>query len=96
MSKHFQLVRACCNCGYVPCVWETHVDSMILLSKVHHEEEAMPKQGCHLVYQQMALIINEGPSGHGNRVKLPNYVLAGVWELFLDPGGEYRGHREKV
>jgi predicted metal-dependent RNase len=43
----------------------------------------------------MALIINEGLSGHGNRVRLPNYVLAGVRELFPDPAAVYTGHKEK-
>ena len=95
MKRRFRLIRACCDCGDVPCVWETHVDSMVLFSDAQNEEEATPKERRHSLYRQMALIINDGPSGHGNRVRLPNCVLTGVRELYPDPGAVYTGHREK-
>jgi hypothetical protein len=95
MRRRSQLVRACCDCGNVPCVWETDVDSMVLFLEAQNEEEATPKERRHSLYRQMALIINDGPSGHGNRVRLPNCVFTGVRELYPDPGAVYTGHREK-
>jgi hypothetical protein len=68
---------------------------MKLISEAQNNKEATPDQQCHSMYRQMALIINDGPSSHGNRVKLPNCVLAGVRELFPDPAAVYTGHREK-
>ncbi len=68
---------------------------MVLFSEAQNVEEATPKERRHSLYRQMALIINDGPSGHGNRVRLPNCVLTGVRELYPDPGAVYTGHREK-
>jgi hypothetical protein len=44
----------------------------------------------------MALIINDGPSGRGNRVKLLSCVVSGVRELFPDPASVYTGHVKKA
>jgi hypothetical protein len=41
-----------------------------------------------------ALLINGGPSGRGNRLKLPECIVTGVRELFPDPGAYYVGHQE--
>ncbi len=68
---------------------------MVLFSEAQNEEEVTPKERRHSLYRQMALIINDGPFGHGNRVRLLNCVLTGVRELCPDPGAVYTGHREK-
>jgi hypothetical protein len=91
-KERFRLTRACCDCGDVPCLWESNVDSMKLFSETTDDKEAKPNQQRHSMYRQMALIINDGPSGRGNRVKLPSCVLAGVRELFPDPAAVYTGH----
>jgi hypothetical protein len=44
-------------------------------------------------YRQMALTINGGPTGAGNRVELPNCVLSGIRSMFPDADGQYMGHR---
>jgi hypothetical protein len=38
--------------------------------------------------------MNDGPSGKGNRLRLPNCVLNGVRALFPDPDEVYTGHQE--
>lgn len=85
-----------CDCGDVPYVWETSKQHMVLFDEAQNPDEAQPNQRRHAIYRQMALIINDGPSGRGNRVKLPTCVVAGVRELFPDPKAVYTGHREMV
>ncbi len=95
-NERFELTRARCDCGDIPCVWEANVESMRLFSEAWNDEEATPNQQWHSLYHQMALIINDGPSGRGNRVKLPSCVVSGVRELFPDPASVYTGHVEKA
>jgi hypothetical protein len=45
-------------------------------------------------YHQMALTINGGPTGAGNRVELPACVLSGIRSMFPDADGQYMGHRD--
>jgi hypothetical protein len=45
-------------------------------------------------YRQMALTINGGPTGAGNRVELPACVLSGIRSMFPDADGQYMGHRD--
>jgi hypothetical protein len=60
----------------------------------YHNKDTKPNKCHHTLYQQMTLIINDGPTGHGNRLKLPTCVLSGVRGLFPDPESNYTGHRE--
>ncbi len=82
----------CDKFGALPCVWNTNKQSMIIFTENQNEEEAKLKQQCFTMYHQMALIINGGVSGCGNR--LPECVLADVWEMFPDPDQKYTGHWE--
>jgi hypothetical protein len=95
-NGRLELTRARCDCGDIPCVWEANIESMRLFSESRNDEEATPNQQRHSLYRQMALIINDGPSGRGNRVKLPSCVVSGVRELFPDPVLVYTGHVEKA
>ena len=95
-NGRFELTRARCDCGDLPCVWEANVESMRLFAEARNDEEATPNQQRHSLYRQMALIINDGPSGRGNRVKLPSCVVSGVRGLFPDPASVYTGHVEKA
>jgi hypothetical protein len=95
-NGRFELTRAPCDCGNIPCVWEANIESIRIFAKARNDEEATPNQQWHSLYHQMALIINDGPSGRGNRVKLRSCVVFGVRELFLDPASVYTGHVEKA
>ena len=67
---------------------------MIEFDDANNQSEAAPNERRHALYRQMALIINDGPSGRGNRLRLPACVVTGVRNLFADPDGNYTGHRE--
>jgi len=84
----------CIECDNQPCVWEANKQAMILHKETTDSQEAQPNRRRHTIYRQMALIINDGPSGRGIRVKLPGCVLHGCRELFPDPDAKYTGHRE--
>jgi hypothetical protein len=88
-NERFELTRARCDCGDIPCVWEANVESMRLFSEAWNDEEATPNQQRHSLYRQMAVIINDGPSCRSNRVKLPSCGVSGVRELFPDPASVY-------
>ena len=83
----------CAECKGTPCVWEENKHEMMLLSELRDERESQPNQLRHVMYRQMALVINKGPSGRGNRLKLPECVTTGIREMFPDPNGTYTGHR---
>jgi hypothetical protein len=83
----------CSMCKGTPCVWEENKHEMMLLSELRDERESQPNQLRHVMYRQMALVINKGPSGRGNRLKLPECVTTGIREMFPDPNGTYTGHR---
>jgi hypothetical protein len=95
-NGRFELTRARCDCGDIPCVWEANVESMRHFAEARNDEEATLNQQRPSLYRQMALIINDGPSGRGNRVKLPSCVVSSVRELFSDPASVYTGHVEKA
>jgi hypothetical protein len=84
----------CTHCQHVPCAWDIKERSMINFHKVQHEEDTKPNRYQHALCLQMTLIINDGPTGCGNRVKLPTCVLSGVRGLFSDPESIYTGHHE--
>lgn len=84
----------CDDCGGLPCVWESNRQGMIDYDDASNQEEAQPNQRRHRLYKQMALIINEGPSGRGIRIRLPACVVTGIRSLFADPDGNYTGHRD--
>jgi hypothetical protein len=67
---------------------------MISYDQAVNDEDTEPNKRRHGLYRQMALLINGGPSGRGNRLKLPQCVVSGVRELFPDPGAYYVGHQE--
>jgi hypothetical protein len=68
--------------------------SMTNFDQAQHKEDNEPNKCHHARYQQMAIIINDGPTSHGTRLKLPSCVLSGVWVLFPDPESIYAGHQE--
>ena len=84
----------CEECDGLPCVWLNNKENMTLFVMTQREDETEPKHYRHAMYRQMALIINDGPSGRGNRLKLPFCVVAGIREMFPDPGKEYTGHKD--
>ena len=85
-------VVQCNKCGNSPCVWEDNKHDMMLFAKIRSEHFSELNQQCHIMYCQMALVINNGPSGRGNRLKLPECVVWGVRSTFPDPGDHYTGH----
>jgi hypothetical protein len=86
--------RRCSQCQEVPCVWEHNQQAMIEFDRAKSKDDEDPNRRRFALYRQMALIINGGPSGRGNRLKLPPCVLFGVRALFPDPESVYTGHRE--
>jgi hypothetical protein len=93
-GKSFQTF--CTECELIPCVWAHNRESMINYDQAAVNEEDTEANKCrHGLYHQIALLINGGPSGHGNRLKLPQCIVTGVQELlFPNPGAYYFGHRE--
>jgi hypothetical protein len=67
---------------------------MISYDQAVNDKDTEANKHRHGLYQQMALLINGGSSGRGNRLKLPQCIVTGVWELFPDPGAYYVGHQE--
>jgi hypothetical protein len=84
----------CSACENVPCVWKDNKESMISYDQAVNDEDTEANKCRHGLYRQMALLINGGPSGLGNRLKLPECVVTGVRELFPNPGANYVGHQE--
>jgi hypothetical protein len=84
----------CTACKNVPCVWTDNKESMISYDQAVNDEDIEANKRRHGLYRQMALLINGGPSGRGNRLKLPECIVLGVRELFPDPGAYYVGHQE--
>jgi hypothetical protein len=58
---------------------------MITFDAAENDENTEPNKHRHGLYWQMALIPNGGPTGHGNRLKLPPCILSGVRELCPEP-----------
>jgi hypothetical protein len=86
----------CIECDNLPCVWIENKDTMILFDEATHDKNTQANKHRHAMYRQMALVINDGPSGAGVRMRLPECVLAGVRDLFPDPDNTYTGHRDAV
>jgi hypothetical protein len=84
----------CSLCKCVPCVWEENNHEMMQFAELCNKRESEPNQRCHTVYPQVALVINNGPSGRGNRLKLLECVTTGIREMFPDPKGKYTGHQD--
>ena len=84
----------CSDCGNSPCVWSNNERAMQEYDAAENDKDTQPNQHRHGLYRQMALIINDGPCGVGNRLKLPQCVLVGVRNLFPDPQAVYTGHRD--
>jgi hypothetical protein len=76
------------------CVGANNQQAMVAFDAGENNEDKQPNQRWHGLYRQMALIMNDGPSGKGNKLKLPNCVLNGVRALFQDLDEGYTGHRE--
>jgi hypothetical protein len=91
-GKSFHML--CDKCENVPCLWEENKESMVQYDKAMCDEDAEANKHRYCLYKQMALVINGGPAGRGNRLKLPECVVTGVRELFPDPGAYYVGHQE--
>jgi hypothetical protein len=84
----------CLECDNVPCVWANNKQAMAMFDKATHKEITLANQHHHAMYRQMALLINDGPSGTGVRMKLPGCILLGVRELFPDLDATNTGHRD--
>jgi hypothetical protein len=84
----------CIDCEEFPCLWDANQPAMVAFDEAENDDAKQPNQRRHGIYRQMALIINDGPSGRGNRLKLPQCVVDGVRNLFPDPGAFYTGHKE--
>jgi hypothetical protein len=68
----------CNECECTPCVWAFNKKVMIDYAKATHDENTAQSTRHHAMYRQLALYINGGPTGRGNRLKLPTCVLTGV------------------
>jgi hypothetical protein len=84
--------KFCNDCECTPCVWAFNEKAMIEYDKATHDEDKAQSTRRHAMYRQLALYINGGPTGRGNRLKLPTCVLTGVRNLFPDPDAKYTGH----
>jgi hypothetical protein len=95
-SKDGKTYTTFCNeCECTPCVWNFNEKVvMIEYDKATHDENTAQSTRRHAVYRQLTLYINGGPSGRGNRLKLPTCVLTGIRNLFPDPDAENTGHLE--
>jgi hypothetical protein len=58
------------------------------------EEEHPNNIRCKEAYRQMALTINGGATGAGNRVQLLECVLSGIRSMFPDADRQYMGHQD--
>jgi hypothetical protein len=75
-------------------MWAFNEKVMMDYDKATHDENTAHSICRHAMYRQLALYINGGPTGRGNRLKLPTCVLTGVHNLFPYPDAKYTGHRE--
>jgi hypothetical protein len=87
-------------CNNSPCVWASNRSGMVEWDENEHghlASEDLPSNSTRrkYLYQQMALIVLEGPLGKGNRITLPDYVNDGIRALLPeDKEGKYMGHKE--
>ena len=77
----------CQHCTAYPCVWEEMEEDMRKFDSSKHEHllvEGCPPNNIQRkkVYHQMFLYINQGPSGAGVRMKLPECVENGARRMF--------------
>jgi hypothetical protein len=75
-------------------MWAFNEKVMIDYNEATHDENTAQSTRHHVMYRQLALYINGGPTGRGNRLKLQTCVLTGVRNLFPDPDAKYTGHRK--
>jgi hypothetical protein len=80
----------CQHCAEHLCVWENKKEDMTIFDKNEHHD--LPAEDCppnnirrKKVYRQMFLFINQGPSGAGVRMKLPECVENGARKMFPSP-----------
>jgi hypothetical protein len=85
------------SCREEECVITTNSIMIGAFDDGCQAEEVCPNNiPCKEAYRQMALTINGGPTGAGNRVELPpKCVLSGIRSMFPDADGQYMGHREE-
>jgi hypothetical protein len=89
-------LRSCKHCCEEECVMTTNSIMIGAFDDGRQTEEVRPNNIRHKeAYRQMALTINGGPAGAGNRVQLPACVLSGIRSIFPDADGQYMGHREE-
>ena len=90
----------CCDyCKENPCVWVTNCEDMRLCDESEHglltgddiPNASLRRKG---IYRQMALTIAGGPTGRGNRMKLPMCVVNGVRNMFPAEDSKYMGHMD--
>jgi hypothetical protein len=86
----------CGDCGNAPCVWEMNIKGVnnIFPKQRRERRHSQINNATASMYRQMVPIINDAPSSRGNRMKLPNCVLAGVWGLFPNPEAVYTGPKD--
>jgi hypothetical protein len=83
-------VSECAHCGEDPCVWLTKKEDMRIFDVLEHGHlpvEGSPPNNIRRkkVYRQMFLYINQGPSGAGVRIELPECVEDGTRAMFPSP-----------
>jgi hypothetical protein len=86
----------CQHCAENPCVWAVRREDMRIFDESEHEHlpaEDRPPNNIRRkkVYRQMFLYINQGPSGKGVRMELPECVEDGARLMFPSPA--YMGFR---
>jgi hypothetical protein len=84
-------VMRCLECDNVLCVWDNNKQAVVMFDEATHKEIAPANKHRHVMYRQMALVINDGPSGTSVRMRLPGCALTGMRELFPDLDATYMG-----
>jgi hypothetical protein len=88
--------RSCKHCRDSVCVMTANEYMIEMFDDGRQAEEVRPNNIRRKeAYRQMALTINGGPTGAGNRVELPKCVLSGIRSMFPDADGQYMGHHEE-
>ena len=87
------------SCGHNPCLWKHFGDDVISWDETEHgdltgENTVLNNVRRKRMFRQMALLINGGPMGKGERMQHAECVLSGVRGLFPAEDGVYMGHMD--
>ena len=89
----------CTYCNSMPCIWVSNKKGMLQFDELEHatligDDIPLANQRRKGIYRQMALIMNEGPTGKGVRLELPICIVNGVREMFPEKDHKYMGHMD--